>query len=66
MGRTAQGYRESAWRNAIQDVKMKALTRTRILLVALFLFPLLVMIFFWLFGKSPENPAATLPLLPSH
>lgn len=44
---------------------MKAITRTRILLVVLFLFPLLVIVLFWLFGKSPEDSAATLPLLPS-
>jgi hypothetical protein len=39
-------------------------TRQRILLVALFLFPLLVMAFFWLFGNSPEDPATTLPVMP--
>ena len=43
---------------------MKPITRTRILLIALFLFPLLVMAFFWLYGKSPEDPAATLPVMP--
>jgi hypothetical protein len=45
---------------------MKAITRTRILLVVLFLFPLLVIVFFWLFGKSPEDAAATLPVIPPH
>jgi hypothetical protein len=43
---------------------MTSITRTRLLLLALFLFPLLVMALFWLFGKSPENPADTLPVMP--
>lgn len=43
---------------------MSPVTRTRILLIVLFLFPLLVMAFFWLFGKSPDDPAATLPVMP--
>jgi hypothetical protein len=43
---------------------MTPVTRTRILLIALFLFPLLVMAFFWLYGKGPEDPAATLPVMP--
>lgn len=43
---------------------MLPVTRTRILLIALFLFPLLVMAFFWLFGKSPEDAASTLPVMP--
>jgi len=43
---------------------MKPITRTRILIVALFLFPLLVMAFFWLYGQSPEDPATTLPVMP--
>ena len=30
---------------------MTSITRTRILLIALFLFPLLVMALFWLFGR---------------
>lgn len=43
---------------------MTSITRTRILLIALFLFPLLVMALFWLFGKSPENPADAMPVMP--
>jgi len=43
---------------------MSSVTRTRILLIALFLFPLLVMALFWVFGKSPEDPAAALPVMP--
>lgn len=43
---------------------MKPTTRTRLLLITLFLFPVLVMALFWLFGKSPENPADTLPVMP--
>jgi hypothetical protein len=43
---------------------MTSITRTRILLIALFLFPLLVMALFWLFGKSPEDAASTLPVMP--
>lgn len=43
---------------------MSSTNRTRFLLTALFLFPLLVMAFFWLFGKSPEDPAAVLPVMP--
>jgi hypothetical protein len=43
---------------------MKPTTRPRLLLLALFLFPLLVMALFWLFGKGPENPADTLPVMP--
>ena len=43
---------------------MNPVTRTRVLLVALFLFPLLVKALYWMFGKSPENPADTLPVMP--
>lgn len=43
---------------------MSPVTRNRILILAIFLFPIIVMVLFWLFGKSPDNPAATLPLMP--
>jgi hypothetical protein len=43
---------------------MKPVTRTRILIVALFIFPIVVMVFFWFFGKSPADPATTLPVMP--
>jgi hypothetical protein len=43
---------------------MNPTTRTRILIVALFIFPVAVMVFFWFFGKSPADPAATLPVMP--
>ena len=43
---------------------MNPVIRTRILIVALFIFPVVVMVFFWFFGKSPADPAATLPVMP--
>jgi hypothetical protein len=43
---------------------MNSVTRTRILIVALFIFPVVVMALFWFFGKSPADPAATLPVMP--
>jgi O-antigen/teichoic acid export membrane protein len=64
MGRVAQGHRESAWRDAAQDLKMKPVTRTRLLLLAILIFPVVVMALFWFFGKDPESAAATLPVMP--
>lgn len=43
---------------------MKPVTRTRLLLLAMFIFPVVVMALFWFFGKDPENAAATLPVMP--
>lgn len=43
---------------------MKPLTRTRLLLLFIMLFPVAVMVFFWFFGKSPPDPATTLPIMP--
>jgi len=43
---------------------MNPVIRTRILIVALFIFPVVAMVFFWFFGKSPADPAATLPVMP--
>ncbi|HZI32424.1 MAG TPA: hypothetical protein VFF11_08780 [Candidatus Binatia bacterium] len=43
---------------------MSPVTRTRILLLVIFLFPIVVMAFFWLFGNSPADPAKTLPVMP--
>jgi hypothetical protein len=43
---------------------MTPLTRKRILLVAIFLFPIVVMALFFIFGKSPQDPASTLPVMP--
>jgi hypothetical protein len=43
---------------------MISVIRTRILIVVIFLLPLIVMAFFWLFGNSPPDPAATLPVMP--
>jgi hypothetical protein len=43
---------------------MSSVTRTRILITVIFLLPLVVMALFWLFGNSPPDPAATLPMMP--
>ncbi|HEX7654223.1 MAG TPA: hypothetical protein VF607_12005 [Verrucomicrobiae bacterium] len=43
---------------------MTAQTRARLLMLGILIFPVLVMIFFWFFGKSPADPAATLPVMP--
>jgi len=43
---------------------MKPVTRTRLLLLAIMIFPIVAMALFWLFGKDPEDPAATLPVMP--
>lgn len=43
---------------------MKPITRTRILLLVIMLFPVAVMVFFWFYGKSPADPASTLPVMP--
>jgi hypothetical protein len=45
---------------------MKPLTRSRLLLLTLFLFPFVVIVLFWIFGKEPENPESTLPVMPPH
>lgn len=45
-------------------MKISPANRTRILIALIFLMPLVVMALFWLFGKSPEDPAATLPMMP--
>ena len=45
---------------------MKPITRTRWLLLAILVFPVVVMALFWFFGRDPENPAATLPVMPPH
>jgi hypothetical protein len=44
---------------------MSPLTRTRILLLIIFLMPIIVMALFWFFGNSPADPSSTLPLMPS-
>jgi nitrate reductase NapE component len=44
--------------------EMKPVTRTRLLLLAIMIFPIVAMALFWLFGKDPEDPAATLPVMP--
>jgi hypothetical protein len=43
---------------------MSPITRTRLLLLAIVLFPVIVMALFWFFGRDPENPDATLPVMP--
>ena len=43
---------------------MNPVTRNRILILAIMLFPIIVMALFWFFGKDPEDPTATLPLMP--
>lgn len=43
---------------------MKPVTRTRLLLLTIFLLPVVVIVLFWFFGKDPENPADTLPVMP--
>jgi hypothetical protein len=43
---------------------MKPVTRTRLLLLAIMLFPIIVMAFFWFYGRDPEDPASTLPVMP--
>jgi hypothetical protein len=43
---------------------MNPVTRTRILIIVLFAFPVIVFALFWLFGNSPADPAATLPMMP--
>lgn len=45
---------------------MKPLTRSRLLLLTILLFPAVVMALFWFFGKSPEDATKTLPLIPPH
>jgi|GEM_PF-7031687 len=43
---------------------MNSVTRNRILIVAILMLPVVVFVLFWLFGKSPADPAATLPVMP--
>ncbi len=43
---------------------MKPVTRTRLLLLAILIFPVVVMALFWFFGKDPEDAASTLPVMP--
>jgi hypothetical protein len=43
---------------------MTPLARKRILLLAIFLFPIVVMALFFIFGKTPQDPASTLPVMP--
>ena len=43
---------------------MKPITKTRLLLLAILLFPVVVIAIFWLYGKDPEDAAATLPVMP--
>jgi hypothetical protein len=43
---------------------MTPITRNRILIVAVFVFPVVVFALFWIFGKGPTDPAATLPVMP--
>jgi hypothetical protein len=45
---------------------MTAVTRKRILFLVIFLFPIVVMGLFLIFGKSPQDPASTLPVMPPH
>ncbi len=43
---------------------MSPRTRSRILIVTVFVFPVVVFALFWIYGKSPVDPAATLPVMP--
>ncbi len=43
---------------------MNPVTRNRTLIIAIFMFPVVVFVLFWLFGKSPADPTATLPVMP--
>ena len=43
---------------------MNPVTRNRILILVIFMFPVVVFVLFWLFGKGPADPAATLPVVP--
>ena len=43
---------------------MSPVTRTRLLLIAILLFPVIVMALFWFFGRDPESAASTLPVMP--
>jgi hypothetical protein len=43
---------------------MNPITRTRLLLLAILLFPVIVMALFWYFGKDPEDASSTLPVMP--
>ena len=43
---------------------MKPVTRSRLLILTIMIFPFVVLTLFWLFGKEPPNPAETLPVMP--
>ena len=43
---------------------MNPRTRSRILIIAVFIFPVVVLVLFWIYGKGPVDPAATLPVMP--
>jgi cell division septal protein FtsQ len=43
---------------------MNSVTKKRFLLLAVFLFPVAVIVLFLIFGKSPQDPASTLPVMP--
>ncbi len=45
---------------------MKPTTRNRLMLLTIFVFPVVVFVLFWLFGKGPPDAAATLPVTPPH
>jgi hypothetical protein len=34
------------------------------MIVAVFVFPAVVLALFWIYGKSPVDPATTLPVMP--
>jgi uncharacterized membrane protein YvbJ len=55
--------KKHTWCDALQN-KMSPLARKRILLLAIFLFPIVVIALFLIFGKSPQDPASTLPVMP--
>ncbi len=64
MGRAAQRHREGAWGDAAKKLKMTSLTRTRLLLITIFLFPIVVIVLFWFFGNEPKSFEETLPVMP--
>ena len=45
-------------------IKMSPVARTRLLILTIMLFPVVVIVLFWVFGKEPANPADTLPVMP--
>ena len=44
---------------------MTPTTRNRLMLLTIFVFPIMVFVLFWLYGKSPSDASATPPVLPS-